>query len=104
MKIGHTNDSFIVNSTVPGGESYFLQKINHSIFKNVEGLQQNIRLVILHLRQKYIQSDITETTRRVLRLIPTKSGQWFYKDEEGSYWRMYVNITGTILYLLCLRI
>lgn len=98
LKIGHINDSFIVKSSVPGGESYFLQKINHSIFKNVEGLQQNIRLVTDHLRNKLSQAGYTDTTRRVLRLIPTKNGQWFYKDEEGSYWRMYINITGTHSY------
>jgi len=48
LKIGHINDSFIVPSKTPGGESYFLQKINHHIFKDVAGLQNNIQQVTTH--------------------------------------------------------
>lgn len=98
LKIGHINDSFIVESSIPGSESYFLQKINHNIFKDVDGLQQNIRLVTDHLRLKLIQSGITDTSRRVLQLVPTLNGKWYYKADDGSYWRMYINITGTHSY------
>lgn len=98
LKIGHINDSFIVESSVPGSESYFLQKINHNIFKDVDGLQRNIRLVTDHLRAKLISAGIADTSRRVLQLVPTKNGNWFYKDEDGSYWRVYINITGTHSY------
>ena len=43
LKIGFINDSFIVRAKNKGEKSYFLQRINHHIFQNVEGLQQNIR-------------------------------------------------------------
>ncbi|MDR1585578.1 MAG: aminoglycoside phosphotransferase family protein [Prevotellaceae bacterium] len=92
LKIGHINDSFIVENLEKGGKSYFLQKINHHIFKNVEGLQQNISLVTDHLRKKLSESGENNIEKRVLRLIPTKTGKWFYKDSEGSFWRVYVNI------------
>jgi Ser/Thr protein kinase RdoA (MazF antagonist) len=95
LKIGHINDSFIVESKSKDGESYFLQKINRHIFKNVSGLQKNIQLVTDYLRAKLTEAGVTNIENKVLRLIPTKDGELFYKDEDGSYWRMYVNIKHT---------
>ena len=98
LKIGHINDSFIVESKNPGEESYFLQKINHQIFKNVEGLQNNIQIVTDHLRTKLTQAGETNIEQKVLQLVPTKDGKLFYQDAEGSFWRVYVNIEGTHSY------
>lgn len=98
LKIGHINDSFIVESKQASGKSYFLQKINHHIFQNVEGLQRNIQIVTDHLRTKLIEIGASDIERKVLRLIPTKDGDWFYKDADGSYWRLYVNIQNTHSY------
>lgn len=98
LKIGHINDSFIVESKSGVGTSYFLQKINHHIFKDVAGLQQNIQIVTNHLRQKLNEAGETNTDTRVLRLIPAKDGRLFYQDPDGGYWRVYVNLTGTHSY------
>ncbi|MEI8273557.1 MAG: aminoglycoside phosphotransferase family protein [Paludibacter sp.] len=98
LKIGHINDSFIVESKNPGGESYFLQKINHNIFKNVEGLQQNIQIVTDHLRAKLTETGVSDIDKRVLQLVPAKDGRLFYQDAEGAFWRVYVNIQGTHSY------
>ncbi|MEI8084689.1 MAG: aminoglycoside phosphotransferase family protein [Paludibacter sp.] len=98
LKIGHINDSFIVDSKVANGTSYFLQKINHHIFQNVSGLQENIRLVTDHLRAKLIAAGVTDIEHKVLQLVPTKTGAWFYQDAEGAYWRLYVNISNTHSY------
>ena len=98
LKIGHINDSFIVPSKTPGGESYFLQKINHHIFKDVAGLQNNIQQVTTHLRTKLTEAGETDIERKVLQLVKTKDGNLFYKDNDGAYWRMYVNIEHTHSY------
>ena len=98
LKIGHINDSFIVDSKSTGGESYFLQKINHHIFKNVAGLQQNIQLVTNHLRAKLTKAGIMDIEKRVLQLVPTKDGKLFFQDTDGAFWRMYVNIQDTHSY------
>ncbi len=98
LKIGHINDSFIVDSANPDGESYFLQKINHHIFKNVAGLQQNIQIVTDHLRSKLAEAGENDIDKKVLRLIPAKDGKLFYQDSEGSFWRMYVNMKNTHSY------
>lgn len=95
LKIGHINDSFIVESASIGGTSYFLQKINHNIFKDVVGLQQNIQIVTEHLRKKLTEAGETNIDKKVLQLVPTKDGKLFYQDEQGNYWRMYVNLENT---------
>jgi Ser/Thr protein kinase RdoA (MazF antagonist) len=98
LKIGFINDSFIADSKCSGGKSYFLQKINHNIFKNVSGLQQNIQIVTDHLREKLTEAGETDIDRKVLQLIPTKDGKLFYKDVDGAYWRLYTNIDPTHSY------
>lgn len=98
LKIGHVNDSFIIDAKTTGGESYFLQKINHHIFRNVEGLQDNIRFVTDHLRVKLAVAGVSDINRKSLRLVPTKTGGWYYQDAEGAFWRMYVKIENTLSY------
>ena len=95
LKIGHINDSFFVASASAGGTSYFLQKINHNIFKDVVGLQKNIQIVTDHLRKKLTEAGVKNIDKRVLQLVPTQDGKMFYQDEQGNYWRMYVNLENT---------
>lgn len=92
LKIGIINDSFIVPALHPGEKSYFLQRINHHIFQNVEGLQQNIYKVTSHIRHKLQQAGETDIDRKVLELVPTKDGKLYYRTPEGDYWRVYVLI------------
>ena len=51
IKVGIINQSFCLKAAEQGGKSYFLQRINHNIFKDVEGLQNNIERVTSHIRQ-----------------------------------------------------
>lgn len=92
LKIGFINDSFIVRAKHPGEKSYFLQRINHHIFQNVEGLQQNIYKVTNHIRRKLQEAGETDIERKVLELVPAKDGKLYYKTPEGDYWRVYVLI------------
>lgn len=92
LKIGFINDSYIVRAKHAGETSYFLQHINHHIFENVEGLQQNIQRVTDHIRAKLIAAGESDIDRKVLRLIPTREGKLYYRTPEGEYWRVYVLI------------
>ncbi|MDR1895636.1 MAG: aminoglycoside phosphotransferase family protein [Prevotellaceae bacterium] len=82
---GHINDSYKVSID---GKEYVLQKINHAIFKNVPELQNNIIRVTSHIKAKLTEKGVTDIERRVLNLIPAKNGDFFYKDNEGNYWRL----------------
>lgn len=90
LRIGFINDSYIVPAKRVGERSYCLQRINHRIFKDVEGLMRNIQLVTDHIREKLETAGISDVERRVLQLIPTKDGKLYYRTAEGEYWRLYV--------------
>lgn len=92
LKIGIINDSYVVRAKKSGEKSYFLQRINHHIFQNVEGLQQNIYKVTNHIRQKLEAAGEKDIARKVLELVPTGEGKLYYQTPQGDYWRVYVLI------------
>lgn len=94
---GLINDSYKIK-TVPGAPDYLLQRINHAIFQDVAGLQENIERVTNHIRAKLILSGELDAERKVLRLIYTNDGKSYHKDEQGNYWRIFVFIEDSISY------
>lgn len=90
LRIGFINDSFVVPAKRVGETSYCLQRINHRIFTDVEGLMRNIEIVTTHIREKLLIARETEIERKVLHLIPTTKGKTYYKTPNGDYWRLYV--------------
>ncbi|MBP3575188.1 MAG: aminoglycoside phosphotransferase, partial [Paludibacteraceae bacterium] len=98
IKVGIINQSFCLKSAVEGGKSYFLQRINHNIFQDVEGLQNNIDRVTSHIRQLLTEAGETDVDRKVLRVVPTKDGKLYYRTPEGDYWRIYVLIENALSY------
>ena len=83
---GHINDTMKV-TTVSGKDGYVLQRINHHIFKDVEMLQNNIRIVTSHIRKKLEERNETDIDRKVLTFLPAKDGKFYYHDGE-NYWRV----------------
>lgn len=90
LRIGFINDSFVVPAKRVGETSYCLQRINHHIFKDVEGLMRNIEIVTTHIREKLLIAREENIDRKVLHLVPTKEGKMYYKTPQGDYWRLYV--------------
>ena len=90
LRIGFINDSFVVRSKRIGEKSYCLQRINHHIFKDVEGLMRTIQLVTTHIRRKLEEAGEKDVDRKVLQLVPTHTGKFYYETPEGDYWRLYV--------------
>jgi len=70
---------------------YVLQRINHQIFQDVELLQNNIKRITDHIRQKLTEAGETDLNRKTLTLIPCSDGKLFYFDGE-NYWRMMLLI------------
>ncbi len=100
---GLINDTYKV-VTEGDGPDYVLQRINNSIFTDVELLQSNIEAVTRHIRRKLENSGETDIDRKVLRFIPLKSeGQRLealmtekprtYCLADGKYWRVSVFIS-----------
>jgi hypothetical protein len=82
---GHINDTFLVKSA-NNSTDYLLQRINNYVFKDVEGLTDNVLAVTNHLKLK-LPPDGNPYTQ-VLTFIECSNGKYFYLDAQGNYWRM----------------
>lgn len=96
---GHINDTFILVCEKNNGEEirYVLQRINSDIFKNPEELMENIEKVTSHIKNKIIEAN-GDPLRETLNIVKSKSGENFYKCEEGNYWRVFNFINGASTY------
>ena len=70
---------------------YTLQRINHDVFKNPEGLMDNFSRVTRHLRSKIEEEG---SGIQCLTLVPAKDGRFFHKDSNGNYWRVTKFVDG----------
>jgi hypothetical protein len=71
--------------------NFIIQKINNKLFKDVDKLMNNIKLVTEFTRKKVIERG-GNPDRESLTLIPAKDSKPYIETEDG-YFRMYVFIT-----------
>lgn len=95
---GHIHDTFLVE-TIDHSPDYILQRINHQIFKNIEGMMSNIEQVTCHLRKEFVDIPGHVAENESLQLVYTKNGNSFFQDDDGEYWRIYIFIPDTITYM-----
>ncbi len=95
---GHIHDTFRVETREADTHNYILQRLNSTIFKDIEGLQNNISLVTSHIKAKLSEDATDEIDRKVLQLILTLDGLNYYTDKSGKYWRLYIFISNHISY------
>ena len=81
---GLINDTYIVRTD--GNDDYVLQRINHSIFKDVELLQRNIEFVTSHIRTRLETSGADDIERKVLEFIRLKDSDLTFYHDGSSYW------------------
>ena len=89
----HINDTYLL--TVETGKRYILQKMNTSVFNAPEMLMENICGVTSFVKQK-IQKEGGDPERETLTVIPTVSGNSWYRDLDGNYYRVYLFVEDTI--------
>ena len=65
------------------GRRYSLQPINDTVFKNPEGLMQNVEAVTSYL------AKTADDPRKVLHLVKTAEGASYLHHTDGSYWRVF---------------
>ena len=87
---GHINSTQLVTDS--GGRRYILQRINTHVFRDVEALMENIRLVT-----DFLHCD--SETCRTLTLVPTCDGSYYVENRYGC-WRMYHYVENS----LCLQL
>ncbi len=90
---GHINDSFRALNTSNQFPNYFLQRINHHVFKDVKGMMSNIRSVTEYLSDKYRKDAAGDEEMLALKIVKTLDGELYTKVGD-SYWRLYYLIEG----------
>jgi hypothetical protein len=94
-KIGHINETYTATYDQGGMRvRYIHQKINQNVFRNPEAVMENLVRVTAHQRNKLVAEDARDITRRVLTVVPARTGQSFHRNGEGDFWRTFVFIEG----------
>ena len=91
---GLINDTLLV--VTDGPDNYVLQKINNSIFRDVELLQHNIDCATAHIRRKLAGDP--DIDRKVLTFLPCKETGKSYWTDGNEYWRMSIFIKDAYTY------
>lgn len=94
---GHINDTFLVTCGADGEERYILQRINTDIFTDVDGLMGNVSGVTSYLRD-ILRKEGGNPDRETLNLLPDSQGNCYFRDGQGSCWRVYYFIKGATTY------
>ena len=92
---GHINDSYSIITTSSDQPSYFLQRINTHVFKDIEGLMGNVAMVIAHLKSKLKNNPAFHLDFQIPDLIPTQEGKNYFFDDKENCWRLYNYIPDT---------
>ena len=94
---GHINDTFCVH-TQPGEDPcrrFILQRLSAAAFKHPEQVMANISGVTAYLSER-LASEGGNPARETLTVLRTAAGELYYTDSEGSVWRCYPFIEGTV--------
>lgn len=96
---GNINDTYVISFEESGClmRRYILQRINREVFKSPVAVMENIAAVTAHLRRR-IKAEGGNPRRETLTVIPAKSGDNYYIDPIGEYWRIYEYIESTVSY------
>ncbi|HEU5081054.1 MAG TPA: aminoglycoside phosphotransferase family protein [Opitutaceae bacterium] len=88
---GHINDTYAVTFDQGGSSTrYILQRINHRIFRDVPRLMENIARVSAHVTAQVRSAPPGNPPQQALTLVPTRSGENYYREPNGAFWRAYV--------------
>lgn len=89
---GLINDTYVIRTEEVDAPDYVMQRINHSIFTDLDCLMDNIEAVTKHLRKKLEEAGENDIDRKVLHFISVpETGKKYYFDGD-SYWRIMTYI------------
>lgn len=89
---GHINDTYVVTQN---GVKMLLQRLNTNVFKNPEGVMDNIVGVTQHLRKKIAQNG-GDPERETMTVINAQDGKPYFITASGKIYRMYKFIEDNI--------
>lgn len=96
LKSGHINDTFLILTSE--GKTYVLQRINHSIFKDVPGLVNNKVLISMHLKSHFTNIVEADLNQKVLSFVKSKYTDFYFHEKDGNFWNVMVFIKNSVTY------
>lgn len=92
---GHINTTLLAEFETSAGLARVVQqRINRAVFREPARVMENFARVVAHQRRALEREGAREIERRVLTLVPARSGAHFYLDSCGDTWRSVPLITG----------
>ena len=95
---GLINDTYKVSTKEADAPDYVLQRVNTTVFTDVDMLMDNIAAVTRHIRKKLEAANVTDIDRKVLRFIAADGGKLYHREADGTVWRMMVFIPNAKTY------
>ncbi len=81
LKRGHINDSYIID--IDGKCAFFLQRINHHVFKDPVGLIENLLKV-----NQAMKTNFGKDGNPYPEILQNRNKKYYHKDKSGNYWRL----------------
>ena len=88
---GHINNTYLVGTS----PRFILQRINTDIFKDPDGVMENILAVTSFLRAKIVAAG-GDPLRETLTVIPTNDNHPYYRTPDGDCYRVYMFIEDAV--------
>lgn len=80
---GHINETYLVQTN---DREYILQRINHHVFRDVDGMNQNIIRVLDHITEK--QRQAVAHLFLPLKIFYTRDQKNHFRDQDDMFWRL----------------
>ncbi|MDF7823491.1 aminoglycoside phosphotransferase family protein [Pontiellaceae bacterium B12227] len=97
---GNVNDTYLaVFRTHFSEERIIVQRVNSHVFSQPEWIMENMSILMNHChKQLQAENDVADRIWQLPRIVPCKSGQDFFIDKEGQYWRALTLIASATSY------
>jgi len=95
---GNINRTYLLTTTGSPPERTILQKINRQVFKHPRRIIENMVVITRHLEAKIGDQGNSPSSWRSPRIIRTKSGNNYFIDPDGEFWRAISFIENTVSY------
>jgi hypothetical protein len=97
LKRGHIHDTFVLRCESAGAAArYVLQCVNTTVFRDAEGVMENLLRVTEHQRRRLEREGVPDPERRVLRVLRARDGRPWHVDVAGRFWRGFPFIENTV--------
>ena len=84
---GNINDTFFVSTSCFPEKGFILQKMNRRVFDAPEKSVENICLLLEHVKNESGRTDGMRLPWKIPDIVRTHTGDPFWIDSEGNFWR-----------------